>query len=102
MKLAVNLVFAALLVVASAARCCWSDNTDTIAASADNTKIFALAEASENWKDDKLLGSLALSSALTSPDFSPIPGPVVSQTGEKINAIKDNSRIYKLNSRFLI
>ena len=101
MRLFTNLAFAVLLVLAGAARCWWSESTETITASADKAKIFTL-EAIENHKDDRLSSPLLLFSSSTSPYISPFAGVFISQTWEKICVVKDNSRIYKLNSSFLI
>jgi hypothetical protein len=102
MKLALSFGFAVLLVLTSAPRSLWSDNTDKIAASAEDGSTLAFGEALENWNDDRLIGSFPLASAVISSVVSLIASPIMSQTAVELNSIKDNSRIYKLNSSFLI
>jgi hypothetical protein len=101
MKLVISFGFALLLVLNGAPRSLWSDNTDKIAASAEGGSTLAFSEAIESWNDDRLIGSFPLASAVTSSDVSLIATPLVSQTWE-LNSIKDDSRIYKLKSSFLI
>ena len=100
MRLATNLAFAVLLVLAGTARCWWSDNTDTLTAVKVNA--FALVEAVENYKDGRRAGAPSLSSSLSSPHISSIASLFISQTCQRIGPVKDNSEIYKLNSSFLI
>ena len=102
MKLVISFGFALLLVLNGASRSLWSDNTDKIAASAEGGSSLAFGEAIESWNDDRLIGSFPLASAVTSIDVSLIATPFVSQTSVELNSIKDDSRIYKLNSSFLI
>ena len=102
MRLFTNLAFAVLLVLAGGARCWWSDNSAMITASADKARVSTLAEAVENYQDDRVISPVLLFSSLTSPYTSPFAGLFISQTWEKICVSKDNSRIYKLNSSFLI
>jgi hypothetical protein len=89
-----------LLVLGGAARSWWSDNTNTLAAAKVNP--FALVEAVENHKDDRRSSSSSLSSFLTSPHISLIASPFISQAFRRISPIRDDSKIYKLNSSFLI
>jgi hypothetical protein len=102
MKLVISFGFALLLVLTGAPRSLWSDNTDKIASSAEDASTLALGEAIESWNDDRLFGSFPLASAVTSRDISLIATPFNSQTSVELKSIKDNSRIYKLNSSFLI
>ena len=78
------------------------DNADKIAAWAEDGGTLAFAEAMENWNDDRLTGSFTLASAVTSSDVSLIPSLLICRTSVELNSIKENSRIYKLNSSFLI
>jgi hypothetical protein len=92
-----------LLVLAGSPRSfLWSDKTDKIAASAQDASTLAFAEAMEDWNDDRLIGSFTLASAVTSTHPPVIASPIISRTCQKINSIEDNSKIYKLNSSFLI
>jgi hypothetical protein len=102
MKLALSFGFAVLLVLAGSPRSLWSDKTDKIAASAQDASTLAFAEAMEDWNDDRLIGSFALASTVTSTHPPLIASRIISRTCEKIYSIKDNSKIYKLNSSFLI
>ena len=102
MNLTLSFIFAALLVLIGAPRSLLNDNADKIVACAEDAGTLAFAEAVENWNDDRLTGSFALASAVTSPHSSPIASSVIYQTSAELNAIKENSRIYKLNSIFLI
>ena len=102
MKLVISFGFALLLVLTGAPRSLWSDNTDKIAGSAEGGSTLAFGEAIENWNDDRLIGSIPLASAVRSSDVSLIAAPFISQASVELNSIKDNSRIYKLNSSFLI
>jgi hypothetical protein len=102
MKLALSFGFAVLLVLTGATRSLWSDNTDKIAASAKSGSALAFGEAIENWNDDRMIASCPLASAVASSDVSLIATPFISQTYVELNSIKDDSRVYKLNSTFLI
>jgi hypothetical protein len=103
MKLAISFGLALLLVVAGAAHSFWSDDDTNKIASADkHSSTETLSEATESWNDDRLIGSLPLVSAVTFNDSSPIPSLCVSEQSVELNSIRDNSRIYKLNSRFQI
>src|SRR5262245_14444009 len=102
MKLAISFSFALLLVLTGATYSFWSDNTDKIAASAKSGGTLAFGEAPESWNDDRLMGSFPLASAVTPTDVSLVAAPLISHTSVELNSIKDNSRIYKLNSTFLI
>jgi hypothetical protein len=102
MKLVISFGFALLLVLTAAPRSMWSDDTDRIAASAEDGSTLTFGEAIESWNDDRLIGSFPLAFAVTSSDVSLIATPFVSQTSVELNSIKDDSRIYKLNSSFLI
>jgi hypothetical protein len=101
MKLVISFGFALLLVLTAAPRSMWSDNTDKIAASAEDGSTATFGEAIESCDDDRLIGSFPLAFPVTS-DVLLIATPLVFQTSVELNSIKDNSRIYKLNSRFLI
>ena len=93
----------AFLLVAAVARSLWSDDdTDRITATAKHHSTETLSEASESWNDDRLVGALSLVSAMTFNDNCPIPSCWLSEPFVKANSIRDNSIIYKLNSRFLI
>ena len=102
MKLVISFGLGLLLVLTGAPRSLWSDNTDKIAASAEDGSTLAFGEAIEGWNDDRRIGSFPLASAVTSSDVSLIATLFISQTSVELNSIKDNSRIYKLNSSFLI
>jgi len=102
MKLVISFGVALLLVLTGTPRSSWSDNTDKIAASAEDGSTLAFGEAIESWNDDRRITSLPLASAVTSSDVGLIAAPFISQTSVELNSIKDNSRIYKLNSSFLI
>ncbi len=102
MKLAISFGVALLLVLTGTPRSLWSDNTDKIAASAEDGSTLGFGETIESWNDDRLFGSFPLASAVTSSDVSLIANSFISQTSVELNSIKDNSRIYKLNSSFLI
>jgi hypothetical protein len=102
MKLVISFGLVLLLVLAGAARSLWSDDTDKLASAAKNGSTATLGEESESWNDERLIGSFPLASAVTSHDSSPLPSLFVSTTSVELNSIRDNSRIYKLNSRFLI
>ena len=102
MKLVISFGVALLLVLTGTPRSLWSDNTDKIAASAEDGSTLGFGETIESWNDDRLFGSFPLASAVTSSDVSLIANSFISQTSVELNSIKDNSRIYKLNSSFLI
>jgi hypothetical protein len=103
MKLVISFGLILLLVLTGVARSLGSDDdTDKIAAAAKSGSTAALGEASENWNDERLIGSFPLASAVTSNDSFPLASLFISETSVELNSIKDNSRIYRLNSRFLI
>jgi hypothetical protein len=103
MKLVISFGVALLLVFTAAPRSImWSDDNDKIAASAEDGSAATFGEAIESCDDDRLIGSFPLAFPVTSSSVFPIATPLVSQTSVELNAIKDNSRIYKVNSRFLI
>lgn len=102
MNLTMTFIIAALLVLVGAPRSLLNDNATKIVACAEDAGTSAFAEAMENWNDDRLAGSFTLASAVTSPHPSPVPSSVISRTSTESNSIKENSRIYKLNSTFLI
>jgi hypothetical protein len=102
MKFVISFGLALLLVLTGAARSLWSDDTDKIAAASKNGTVLTLGEASESWKDERLIGSLPLASAVTTSDSSPLPSAFVPATSVELNSIRNNSRLYRLNSRFLI
>lgn len=102
MNLTMSFIFAALLVLIGAPRSLLNDNTDKIVACAEDAGTLAFAESMENWNDDRLTRSFTLASAVTSPHPSPMPSSVIYRTSDEFNSIKENSRIYKLNSTFLI
>ena len=103
MRLVISFGLALLLIVTGAAHALSSDDDlDKIASAAKHSSRETLSEATESWKDDRLIGSFPLVYATTSNDFSPIPNLCLSAPSVELNSIKDNSRIYKLNSRFLI
>ena len=102
MKLVFSFGFALLLVLTGATRSLWSDNTDKIAASAESGSALAFGEAIENWNDDRMIASCPLASAVPSSNVFRIATPFISQTYVELNSIKDDSRVYKLNSTFLI
>ena len=102
MKLVLSVGLALLLVLTGAARSLWSDDTDKIATAAKNDSVLTLGEATENWDDERLIGSFPLVSTVTSNDSCPLPNLPISETFVELNSIRDNSRIYRLNSRFLI
>jgi len=103
MKLVISFGFALLLVFTGAPRSImWSDNNDKIAASAEDGSTATFGEAIESCDDDRLIGSFPLAFPVTSSSVFLSATRLVSQTSVELNAIKDNSRIYKLDSRFLI
>jgi hypothetical protein len=96
-------IIAALLVLVGAPRSfLLNGSADKIVACTEDPGTLAFAEAMENWNDDRLTGSFTLASAVISPHPSPVPSSVISRTSTESNSIKENSRIYKLNSTFLI
>src|SRR5215475_10337645 len=101
MNLTMSFVFAALLVLISAPRPLLSDNADTIVTSAEDGGTLAFAEAIENL-DDRLTQSFTLASAVTAPHPSLVRTSGIYRMSDELNSIKENSRIYKLNSTFLI
>jgi hypothetical protein len=102
MKLVMSFSLVLLLVLTGVARSLWSDDSDKIASAAKSGSAEALSEASESCDDDRLIGSFPLAFPVTSSDVFLIATPLVSQTSVELNLIKDNSRIYKLTSKFLI
>jgi hypothetical protein len=102
MKLVISVCLALLLVLSGAARSLWTDDTDKIASAPKNVSTATLGEESESWNDDRLIGSFPLASAVTSNDSSPLPSLFTSTASVELKSIGDNSRIYKLNSHFLI
>ena len=102
MRLVISFGFALLLVLNGTPHSLWSDNTNKIASSAEDGSTLGFGETIESWNDDRLFGSFPLASAVTSSDVSLIANSFISQTSVELNSIKDNSRIYKLNSSFLI
>ena len=62
----------------------------------------AFGEAIENWNDDRMIASCPLAFPVPSSAVFLIATPFISQTYVELNSIKDNSRVYKLNSTFLI
>jgi len=103
MKLVISFGFALLLVFTGAARSImWSDNNDKIAGSTEDGSTATFGEAIESCDEDRLIGSFPLAFPVTSSAVLLTATLLVSQTSVELNAIKDNSRIYKLNSRFLI
>src|SRR5215468_10408421 len=100
MNLTMSFVFAALLALIGAPRPLLNNNADTIVACAEDAGTLAFAEAIENL-DDRLTGSLTLALAITVPHCSLLL-PSVSYRISDVASLKDNSRIYKLNSTFLI
>ena len=102
MNLTMSVIFATLLVLIGAPRSLLNDNAAKIVACAEDAGTLTFGEAMENWNDDRLTGSFALAYAVTSPHPSPIPSSVICRTSDELNSIKENSRIYKLNSTFLI
>ena len=102
MRLVISFGFALLLVLNGTPHSLWSDNTNKIAASAEDGSTLGFGEAIEGWDDDRRMGSFRLASAVKSSDVSLLAAPFISQTSVELNSIKDNSRIYKLNSSFLI
>jgi len=102
MKLALSFRFDVVLVLAGSPHSLWNDKTDKLAASEQDASTLAFAEAMEDWNDDRLIGSFALASTVTSTHPPLIASRIISRTCEKIYSIKDNSKIYKLNSSFLI
>lgn len=102
MKLVVSVSLALLLVLTGAGRSLWSDDTDKIAAAAKNGSAATLGEATESWNDDRQTGSLPLASAVISNDSCPLASLWFSETSGELKSVRDNSRIYKRTSRFLI
>lgn len=102
MNLTMSFIFAVLLVLIGAPRSLLHDNTDKIVPSAEDTSTLAFVEALENWNDDRLIGSYTLNFSVTKPRSFPIASSVLYRASNEVNSIKDNSRIYKLNSTFLI
>jgi hypothetical protein len=103
MKLVISFSLALLLVLTGAARSLWSDDdTDKIAVAAKSGSTATLGEETESWNDERLIGSFPLASAVTSNDSFPLASLFISETSVELKSIKDNSRIYRLNSRFLI
>lgn len=102
MKLVISFGVALLLVLTGTPRSSWSDDTDKIAASAEDGSTLAFGEAIQSWNDDRRIGSFPLGSAVKSRDVFLIANSFISQTSVELNSIKDTSRIYKLNSSFLI
>jgi hypothetical protein len=101
MNLTMSFVFAALLVLIGAPRPLSNNNTDTIVACAEDAGTLAFAEAMENWDDDRLTASFILAS-VTGSHSSLIPTSPIYRMSDELNSIKEKSRIYKLNSTFLI
>jgi hypothetical protein len=103
MKLVISFGVALLLVFTAAPRSImWSDDNDKIAASAEDGSTATFGEAIESCDDDRLIGSFPLAFPVTSSAVLLFATPLISQTSVELNSIKDNSRIYKRNSRFLI
>jgi len=102
MNLTMSFIFAVLLVLIGAPRSLLHDNSDKIAASAEDTSTLTFAEAIENWNDDRLIGSHTSAFAVITPHCFPVASSVLYPAFDEVNSIKDNSRIYKLNSSFLI
>ena len=101
MNLTMSFVFAALLVLIGAPRPLSNNNADTIVACTEDAATLAFAEAMENL-DDRLTGSSTLASAVTVPHPSLVPTSVIYRMSDELNSIKEKSRIYKVNSTFLI
>jgi hypothetical protein len=101
MNLTTSLIFAALLMLIGVPRFLLNNNTDTIVECAEDASTLAFAEAIEN-PDDRLTGSFTLALAVTVPHPSLISTSVIYRMSDELNSIKDKSRIYKLNSTFLI
>src|SRR5215475_11128369 len=102
MKFTMRFVFAALLVLNSAPRSLLKDDPNTVVARDEAAGTISVNEAMEDCNDDRLTDSFALASAVTPPYSSPTPSFVIQRTSDELNSIKENSRIYKLNSAFLI
>ena len=102
LNLTMSFIFAVLLVLIGAPRSLLHDNTDKIAASAEDTATLTFAEALDDWNDDRLIGSHSLAFAVTTPHSFPVASSVPYPASDEVNSNKDNSRIYKLNSSFLI
>ena len=101
MNLTTSLIFGALLIFIGVPRFLLNNNADTIVACGEDTGTLTFAEAMENL-DDRLTGSFTLASALTAPHPSLVPTSGIYRMSDELNSIKDKSRIYKLNSTFLI
>jgi hypothetical protein len=102
MKLVISLGFALILVFTGGPRSLWSDNTDKIAASARAGSTLEFGEPIESSTDDRLIACFPLAYPMTSSVVSLTATPFISQTSVEVNTIKDNSRLFKLNSSFLI
>ena len=101
MNFTTSLIFAALLMLIGVPRFLLNNNVDTIVACAEDAGTLAFAEAIEN-PDDRLTGSFTLALAVTALHPSLISTSVIYRMSDDLNSIKDKSRIYKLNSTFLI
>ena len=102
MKFTMRFIFAALLVLNSALRSLSKDNSDTAVARAEAAGTLSFNEAMEDCNDDRLTDSFALASAVTAPHPSLISTSGIYRMSDELTSIKDKSRIYKLNSTFLI
>src|SRR5262249_38766992 len=101
MNLTMSFVFAALLVLIGAPRPLSNNNANTIVACAADAGTMAFWGAVANWDDDRLTASFILTSVTCSHSFL-IPPSSIYRMSDELNSIKEKSRIYKLNSTFLI
>lgn len=97
-----SFMFAVLLVLNGVPRTVLHDNTDRIATTEEDTSAMSFAEALESWNDDRLIGAHTSTALVTPSRCFPIASSVSYSVSDEVTTVKENSRIYKLNSIFRI